>query len=424
MAREQAPPGPGYKWAVVGILWFVAFLNAIDRHAIYSIFPLLEKEMQMSAAQLGLLGSAFVWAYALLLPMAGHVGDRYPRHKVIRWALLGWSAVTGLNALAASPHHLIGLRALLAVGEVFYLPASLALLTDVHTEKTRSLAIALHLSAMSIGQVVGGAVGGYVGEHYDWRILFVTLGAAGILYTPLLWAFLRPPPQRSAPVEQRASEKPRPGLLESWRTLARLVSLRFVALAFVCYSIVGAVLMTWLAYFLFNRFSTNLALAGFSANFYLELPTTLGVIAWGAAGDNAARRNFRGRMLVQAASLMLAGPLFLAVGWSRTLFEVTVSLVLLGLLRGGWPPNTMPVICQIVPQNLRSTAYGTINCLGNIAAGLAAIGAGIFGKRFSLGPIFTSCSLFYWIASASMTYAALRHLKLEFRREEVSVQES
>ncbi|MCI0621248.1 MAG: MFS transporter [Acidobacteria bacterium] len=427
MSHPPTLSGPWYKWAVVGILWFVAFLNAIDRHAIYSLFPLLEKELSMSAAQLGLLGSAFVWAYALLLPFAGHVGDRYPREKVIRWALLGWSAVTALNALVASPNHLIYLRALLAVGEVFYLPASLAFLSEVHPEATRSTAIAIHLSAMSIGQVVGGAVGGYVGEHYDWRALFVVLGSAGILYAPLLWMFLHSPGSPAAkpgnPAEKLILERPRSSLLQSWRDLAGIVSIRFVGMAFVCYSIVGALLMTWLPYFVFNRFSTNLAVASFSANFYLELPTTLGVLAWGAAGDYAAQRNFRGRMLVQAASLMVAAPLFLAVGWSQTLLQVTVSLVLLGLLRGGWPPNTMPVICQVVPQTLRSTAYGAINCLGNVAAGLAALAGGVLGQRFGLGSIFTSCSLIYWLASAAMIYAALRPLQFEFRQEPVSVPE-
>ena len=59
---EYATPAPGvsknYKWHVVGMLWFVCFLNNGDRQAISAILPKLQEEYGFSAAQLGLIGSA------------------------------------------------------------------------------------------------------------------------------------------------------------------------------------------------------------------------------------------------------------------------------------------------------------------------------------------------------------------------------
>ena len=57
-----------YKWAVVGMLWFVCFFNYADRQAISSVFPILKSEFGFSAVQLGLIGSAFMWVYALGAP--------------------------------------------------------------------------------------------------------------------------------------------------------------------------------------------------------------------------------------------------------------------------------------------------------------------------------------------------------------------
>jgi sugar phosphate permease len=57
--------GGRYKWYVVAMLWGISFFNYADRQAIFSVFPLLEKQMGLTAVELGLLGSAFAWVYGL-----------------------------------------------------------------------------------------------------------------------------------------------------------------------------------------------------------------------------------------------------------------------------------------------------------------------------------------------------------------------
>ena len=49
-----------YKWAVVGMLWFVCFFNYADRQAVFSVFPKLKSEFGFDPVQLGLIGSAFM----------------------------------------------------------------------------------------------------------------------------------------------------------------------------------------------------------------------------------------------------------------------------------------------------------------------------------------------------------------------------
>jgi hypothetical protein len=56
------------KWVVIGLLWLVAALNCTDRMTIFSVFPLLKKEMGVSGIILPLLGSIFLWAYAACSP--------------------------------------------------------------------------------------------------------------------------------------------------------------------------------------------------------------------------------------------------------------------------------------------------------------------------------------------------------------------
>src|SRR5215210_6354476 len=86
-----------YKWAVVGMLWFVCFFNYADRQAIFSIFPKLKAEFGFDPVQLGLIGSAFMWIYAAGAPLAGFIADHFPRKHLILGGCLFWSAITVLT---------------------------------------------------------------------------------------------------------------------------------------------------------------------------------------------------------------------------------------------------------------------------------------------------------------------------------------
>ena len=46
-----------YKWLLVALLWLVGCLNYVDRQAIFSVFPLLRRELSLSDVDLALLGS-------------------------------------------------------------------------------------------------------------------------------------------------------------------------------------------------------------------------------------------------------------------------------------------------------------------------------------------------------------------------------
>src|SRR6185369_5331102 len=93
--RAVAPPRSSrYRWAVVGMLWFVCFFNYADRQAIFSVFPVLKTQMHLSDPELGIIGAAFMWVYAASAPLAGLVADRFSRKSLILGGLLFWSAVT------------------------------------------------------------------------------------------------------------------------------------------------------------------------------------------------------------------------------------------------------------------------------------------------------------------------------------------
>src|SRR5512138_1647518 len=109
MLSHGATPAPAagahYKWWVVLMLWAICFFNYADRQAIFSVFPLLEREMHLTPVQLGLLGSAFAWVYGLAAPLAGTVVDRVKRRTAILGGLQAWSLICLATALSRNFRH-------------------------------------------------------------------------------------------------------------------------------------------------------------------------------------------------------------------------------------------------------------------------------------------------------------------------------
>lgn len=186
--------GERYKWVVVGLMWLVTTLNYVDRMTIFTVFPLIKREMGISDIVLALLGSTFLWAYGVFSPLGGYLGDRFSRKGVIIGSLVIFSLVTFATGYAHTGRQLILLRVFLGLSEAIFLPTALSHIASFHSVSTRSLANAICLTGFSVGAGIGGFYGGYMGDHYTWRMGFYILGVVGILVALMLVAFLHDNP--------------------------------------------------------------------------------------------------------------------------------------------------------------------------------------------------------------------------------------
>lgn len=371
-----------YPWVVVALLWVVAALNYIDRQVIFSLFPLLRADLHVSNTQLGLLGTAFLWIYGIASPFGGYVADRFNRRSVILLSFAIWSAVTFMVGHAHSYSQLLTAQALLGVSEAFYLPAGLALIADYHSGATRSRAIGLHQSGLYTGVALGGFGGSWIGQHYGWHDVFYVLGACGVLYSVVLFVGLRNPPARQVVKAKGEGVLP---FTKAMRELAGNNSFLLLVLANCFAAISFWCIYTWLATFLYERFHVSLTAAGFSSTFYIQAASFIGILGGGWLADGWSRTNRHARAWTQAIGLMLAGPaLFLAA--STGSWKILLPcLVCFGLGRGFFDCNLMPVLCQVVSERLRATAYGIFNFTSCICGGLMALAAGILKDRVGLG---------------------------------------
>lgn len=371
------------KWALVALLWGAAALNYLDRQVVFSLFPVLTRDLGATPVELGLISTVFLWTYGVLSPFGGYVADRVGRVRVIVGSVALWSVATWLTGHVSSIHQMLWVRGLIGASEAFYLPAALALIADRHDTRTRSLATGLHQSGLYTGMVVGGAWGGWMGETSGWRPVFTILGVVGVVYFGLLLLVLR----RDKPIAAGAA------FGASVAGLLRSAAFRWLLAGFVAIALSNWLIYTWLPLFLYERFHLSLGAAGFSATFYLQAASYAGVIAGGVLTDRWSRFSPRARFHAQVAGLLIGAPFVALVSVAGTMPLLVGALIAFGLGRGVYDCNTMPALRDSVGAAHSATGYGLFNMAGCIVGGIGVAAAGYLKEHLGLGAAFQIAAL-------------------------------
>ena len=145
-----------YKWELLALLSVAFFFHQADR-ALFSVMLIpIQNELGLTDGQMGAIGSWMFATLAVMVPIAGFMGDRLSRKWIITCSLIFWSCATALTGMATGVVGLILFRSVATGGgESFYAPSAYALIASYH-KKTRSLAFSVHQAALYVGLMCSG----------------------------------------------------------------------------------------------------------------------------------------------------------------------------------------------------------------------------------------------------------------------------
>ena len=391
-ACPRARP-PARAWLIVGLLWLVACINWTARGMIVTMHGSVIAAIPMTEAQFGLLTSSFAWTYGLLSPFAGFLSDRFSRSRVIVVSLISWSILTWLTAYARNFHELVAMRVLMGLSEATYLPASLALITDYHRGSTRSLAVGVHMSGISVGCSLAG-IGGWLAERHSWGYPFQLVGCVGVAYGAVLSFALRDAPREVTANGAESDADPPVRFGQAVGNLLGRGSFWLVLIYYGLFGLVGWVVLGWMPLFIQTQFHLGQGAAGFSATGYVNAANLCGVFLGGILADRWSRTHPRGCILVPAIALCFAAPgVFLTANTSLSALAMA-GLVVFGLAGGFSDANMMPILCVISDRRYRATAYGLLKFAGALCGGLAVYLAGMLqDMHFSLVQILNGAAV-------------------------------
>jgi MFS family permease len=398
---------PRYKWYLVAMLWWISFFNYADRQAIFSVFPLLQEELGLDKAQQGLLGSSFAWVYGLSAPFAGAIVDRVRRKSAILGGLYVWSVICMATAWSRNLAHLLFFRAAEGLGETFYYPASVSIISAYHGKRTRSRALGFHQTSVYVGTIGGGFFAGLIGQYHGWRWSFIVFGGLGILLGIALSRFVIEPARASPEHESGPDITPRGPmpLGDVLRLIIHTPTLVALMLAFLCANFVALILLAWMPSFLHEKFDLGLAWSGLTATLYIQLASMVGSPIGGWLADELRQRTSAGRTAVQAIGVFGGAPFVFLCGQSESIIGLILILTAWGFFKGLYDANIFASAFDVVPPEARGTVAGVMNLVGWLGGGSAPFVIGHLAVRYGLSTAISSAAVVY-IAAGILLLAA------------------
>ena len=381
--------------ALVAFMWFAYFLNYCDRQAVFSMFPSLKADLNMSDPQLGLVGAVFLWVYAIGCPISGYLGDRFSKRLLVVFSLVVWSVVTIGTGLVASGVMLLTMRAAMGVSESLYMSSAIALTASAYPAARRSRAVSLLMTGQIAGTVAGSWIGGWMADRGQWREAFFILGGVGVLYAVPYFAFLRR-------VEEPQADKASTTAGGTFTALIRSRTFLLLCLVFPVFVFGIWLLYGWFPAFLHDKFHLNQADAAFNATVFLQSATFLGVVSGGMIADALCQRTKAARIWLLVIGLTLAAPCIHALGNSDTMLITRLAATGFGLFSGLFIANIFPAAFDVVPAATRASAVGLLNFCGGIISGFATLFGGMWKQTLGIDRLLSITAVAYLLAAIAL----------------------
>ena len=255
------------KWVTLAFLCLAFFFYMSDRQLFGLLVPLIQDETGLSKLQIGFVDTFLYWTVALMMPVSGFAGDRWPRTRVISVAILGWGALTLATGFMGGLVGFILVRSIACTSvQTFYAPSALA-------------------------------------EFGSWRWVYFLFGGATILVGFAFAAVFWRDGRMSISTQKKSIAA---GMRAFFCNPAALCAgAGYVALIFAANAC-----MSWAPTFIAEKFSLDVGTVGKGVMFGPNLAAMVAVLGAGFVTDFFVRRFPRFRLGLQIAALLAAVPLF------------------------------------------------------------------------------------------------------------------
>jgi MFS family permease len=287
---ERRPSQESFAPLLV-LLGLAIVINYVDRGNLSIAAPVIQRELKLSATQLGVLFSAFFYTYTALQFVVGGWVDRLGASRVLGAGLLVWSVATIAMGFSGGFVALLALRLLLGVGESVAFPCTSKVIAQNIPPGNRGLANGVVTAGLKLGPAVGAFGAGMLIAEYGWRPVFWGMGIASLLWLPAWWRW-RPRQQATGESTSAAIGYARIfGQRSFWGCAAGHFSFNYLSYFF----------LTWLPLYLAHeRGLSQQELARSAGAYYLVDSASALLTGW--LCDRSIERGARASLVRKAAS--------------------------------------------------------------------------------------------------------------------------
>ncbi len=367
----------------MGILFLTALVNNFDRQALSVLAPTLKKTLGFGSIEYSYIVTSFLIAYIVGYTFSGRVLDRIGVRIGLAIAIIFWTAVSMLHAVAWSWMSLVALRFLLGLGESFNSPAGVKAVAEWIPRRERGLSMAVFSNGNVVGALLAPPLIAFLTVQFNWRIAFIFTGILGLILLIVWWRNYYSPEQhpklsskeRSYILEQRGSSDTNEKGLSMRQLLRHPLILSFFAIRFLTDPITFFFAF-WFPDYLQNARGFSLAMVGFVA-WIPFLAADIGGPGGGALSDLLIRRgwaSYKARRTLMLVAVCLS-PLALVAVRTDIIWLMVMLVAIVLAAQACWMSNQLSLISESINRKnlatfLSMTAIG--GALGGIVFNLLA----------------------------------------------------
>jgi MFS family permease len=335
--------------ASLAVLVAVNILNFYDRHVIGALTEPIRKEFGLSDSQVGLMGSAFIWLYALVGLPLGRVADAWSRRKLLACGMLVWSALTAMAAMATNYTTLLFSRLGFAVGEAVVAPAATSWIGDLFPAFERSRPLALFMLGVPVGGALSYFFSGPVAQAYGWRAAMVLAAVPAVVLIPVLLRL-------TEPVRGAAELHREPLATSSMSAVLKIPTMWWIIASGALLNFNMYAIGTFLPAFLSRIHGLTLSRSGIATGIVFAVGGVAGGLLAGRWGDRVIHKRKNGRLLAAAAIAAIGAPAaYLGIGAAGVFEAISLITVAYGTLNAYYG-LVYSSIQDIVAPAMRGTA--------------------------------------------------------------------
>ena len=320
-----------------------------------SVLDPIKKELHLTDAQLGLVGTGFIVVYFLTSPVFGTLGDRKKRPPLIALGVAIWSIATTLGGFARGFGSLLLTRSFVGVGEAAYGTIAPALLSDHFPLKRRGRVFSIFFAAIPIGSAAGYIVGGLAGAAFGWRAAFWIAGVPGLVLAALVLIVKDAPRGQNDDAPVHAAHA---GSIAAYGDLLRNRPYLLSVLGYAAYTFALGGLGFWMPAFLSRVRGLPMKEATVTFGIIAVVTGFVGTFAGGWLGDYFLTKTKQSYLWVSGISTLLAAP----VAWvaltnpNRDVYLPAIAIAEVLIFMSTGPINS--AIVNVVAPTERATAVG------------------------------------------------------------------
>ncbi|APF23318.1 MFS transporter [Clostridium butyricum] len=394
------------------ILYLMFVGDFISRVGINSIFPILQKQLDITDSQLGILSGVVLLGMASFVLIISYLGEKTSKRNVIAISALIWGVGSLFSGFASGFILLVLSRFFVGIGNSAYAPLATSTLTGLYDKSKWGKVIGLFNTAMTVGGAIGGILFVKIASTFGWRAGFYFIGVVSIVLSGLSLII----PDNRVKDNKNNNKNNVVSVKNAFKSIISNKALIIMCIGAGTAIMALTAINSWMSIYLVREMNLSITTV---ANLIssMALLSVVGFPIGGILLDILCKKSKKSCVLFPAVCITLTG-IFYFIGFYFKSIPVILFAATLYTF-GGTAFHTATQ--ELVPTQLRSISYGTYVVFVQFLGALGPIFTGAISQAFGIGIAILIVQAFFILSAIILVISSIFYIKCfeEARAEDI-----